>query len=174
MPHPGLGRRTLVGGAAAFTVARPLTTLAASLPRPGGKPILTVSGKISQTNDGKVARFDRPALESIGTASFTTSSPWYKQPMEFGGVPLDRLMQAVGASGDTIRAVALDDYASDLPISDFAKYGALLALKVGGEYIGVSEKGPCFIVYPFDRFTEVQNVAFYSRAVWQVTSIVVV
>lgn len=174
MSIPALGRRAMLGGAACLGLARAARAFAAPLPVPGGKPILTISGKIEQTNDGPLARFDRALLESMGTASFTTSTPWYDHPMLFEGVPLDRIMRAVGAKGETIRAVALDDYATDVPIADFATYGTLLALKRDGRYMSVSERGPCFIIYPFDRFPELRNPKYYSRAVWQVATIDVV
>ena len=40
---------------------------AASLPLPTGKTILTITGRISVTNEGGAARFDRPMLEALGT-----------------------------------------------------------------------------------------------------------
>jgi hypothetical protein len=168
---PVVGRRAILGAAASLAFARAARALPALLPKPAGKPILTVSGKIGQTNDGDAARFDIALLESLGTTSFTTASPWYDHPVHFEGVRLDRIMQTVGATGETIRATALDDYASELPISDFAKFGTLLALKVDGQYVSVQDKGPCLIVYPFDSFPEVANSKYYTRCVWQVVAI---
>lgn len=165
-----LGRRSFM----AASLAVPFAARAATLSKPTAKPILAVTGKISVTNDGTAARFDRAMLEGLGDTKFATSTPWYDKPMEFEGVPLDALMKAVGATGQRIRAVALNDYASELPIEDFAKYGTLLALKLGGEYMSVSDKGPCFIIYPFDQYPELHNAQFYSRSVWQVSSIVVI
>ena len=55
------------------------TTVAeeAPLSAPKDRTILTVSGKISVTNKGDAAEFDRTMLEAIGMESFTTSTPWY-------------------------------------------------------------------------------------------------
>src|SRR5438876_12434426 len=83
---------------------------AASLPEPADKPILTVTGKISVTNKDGTAQFDRAMLEALGEASFSTSTPWYDGPRKFAGVPLAKLLDAVGASGDHIVATALNDY----------------------------------------------------------------
>jgi hypothetical protein len=172
MSHPG--RRALLGAAASLALARAAPARAEGLAKPGGKPVLTISGKIGQTNDGAVATFDRPLLESLGTMSFSTATPWYDHPMTFEGVTMDRIMRAVGANGETIKAVALDDYATVLPVADFTQYGTLLALKIDGKYLSVSEKGPCFIVYPFDKFPELRIAKYYNRSVWQVASIEVV
>jgi hypothetical protein len=86
---------------------------------------------------------------------------------------MERLMQAVGASGDQVLAYALNDYSTELPISDFARYNVLLALKRDGEYMPVRDKGPLFIVYPFDSSPELRHQRFYSRSAWQLARIVV-
>ena len=137
------------------------------------KPILVISGKITSTSpDGTVA-FTREALEALGTVSFETQTPWYKQSTKFEGVPLDRLMKAVGANGERLVAVALNDYASEIPIEDFAKYQVILALKRDGEYMPVRDKGPLFVVYPYDQNPELKSQKFYGRSVWQVAKLIV-
>ncbi|MGH6739421.1 MAG: molybdopterin-dependent oxidoreductase [Bradyrhizobium sp.] len=144
---------------------------AATLAQPAGKPILAISGKISSTNDGANALFDRAMLESLGMTSFVTKTPWYKEPSKFEGVPLEKLMSAVGASGDRIVVVALNDYSAELPMEDAKKYNVILALKRDGEYMGVRDKGPLFIVYPFDSDPDLQTLKFYTRSVWQIARI---
>lgn len=146
---------------------------AASLPQPTEKPILTISGKITIFNKDATAQFDRPMLEALGMSGFETNTPWYNDPVRFEGVPMERLMQAVGATGDKVVAYALNDYSTELPMSDFAQYKVLLALKRNGEYMQVRDKGPLFIVYPFDSNPELRHQRFYSRSAWQVARIVV-
>jgi hypothetical protein len=146
---------------------------AAPLPAPAEKPILTISGKISETNKDNTAQFDRAMLESLGMVTIETTTPWYNGPVKFEGVPLDKLMKQVGASGDHVAVVALNDYSSEIPIEDFAKYNVVLALKRNGEYMPVRDKGPLFIIYPFDSKPELKSQTFYGRSVWQVAKIVV-
>jgi hypothetical protein len=146
---------------------------AAPLATPAGKVILTISGRISVTNGAETASFDREMLEALGTRSFTTQTPWYNAPVKFEGVPLDKLMGVVGASGDHVTALALNDYSTDIPIDDFSKYNVILALKRDGDYMPVKDKGPLFIVYPYDSAPELKHQKFYSRSAWQVARIVV-
>jgi hypothetical protein len=35
----------------------------------------------------------------------------------------------------------------------------------------IADKGPLFIVFPYDDVEEVRNALFYSRSVWQIHSI---
>ena len=144
------------------------TASAESLPVPEQKPILTISGRINTTNAGDTAVFDRASLEALGTVSFTTKTPWYKEPVTFEGVPLARLLARVGAEGDTIVATALNDYASEIPMEDARTRKVILALKRDGRYLPVSDKGPLFIVYDFDHDPEAQTPKYYQRSVWQV------
>jgi hypothetical protein len=137
------------------------------------KPILTVSGKINAAAGEGGLQFDRAALEALGMVTIETNTPWYNGPVKFEGVPLAKLMQSVGAAGDRVVAVALNDYSSEIPIEDFAKYNVILALKRDGEYMPVRDKGPLFIVYPYDHNPELRSQKFYSRSVWQIARLVV-
>ena len=165
-----LSRRSLGGLLAAGLAARPAL---ADLSQPQETPVLTISGRISVYNNGNAARFDRPMLEALGTAGFVTSTPWSKGTTRYDGVLMRTLMRAVGASGERVVATALNDYSTEIPVADFDRYDVLLALKRDGEYMLVRDKGPLFIVYPFDQFPELQTKKFYSRAAWQLAQLTV-
>ena len=143
------------------------------LPRPAEPVILTVSGRIGVTNRDGAAEFDRPMLEGLGMTGFETATPWYDGPVRFDGVRMDRLMGAVGANGETILAYALTDYSTEIPVGDSARHNALLALKRNGLYMPVRDKGPLFIVYPYDSDPQLRHQRFYSRSAWQLVRIVV-
>ena len=165
-------RRSLGGmllGIAAASNAR----AAAALPLPAGKQILTISGSITKMNLGETAAFDRAMLEDLGLVGFETTTPWYTGPVRFDGIRMTRLMDAVGATGSSVRAVALNDYTTEIPVSDFEKYGVLLAIKRDGQYMPIRDKGPLFIVYPFDSMAELKSQQYYSRSAWQVAKLVV-
>ena len=137
------------------------------------KPILTISGKIAPPAGGTVLQLDRASFEALGMVTIETKTPWYPDAVKFEGVPLEKLMTIAGANGTTVTAVALNDYSSEIPIEDFSKYHPILAIKRNGEYMPVSDKGPLFVIYPFDSDSELQSKRFYGRAVWQVAKLVV-
>ncbi|MCQ8782460.1 oxidoreductase [Mangrovibrevibacter kandeliae] len=141
---------------------------AADLARPSGKTILTVGGRIRNTNDGAEAIFDLAMLDALGNTSFTTSTPWTDKPNRWEGVPLATLMAAVGADGTTLRATALNDYVVDMPLAGLDVEGAILADRRNGVPMPISDKGPLFIVYPFDDRPELRKQAVYMRCAWQV------
>ncbi len=145
---------------------------AADLAKPQGKVILTLSGLIKETNGEGVAEFDIAMLEALGLKSFTTTTPWYTGAVTFEGVRMAALLDRVGATGSMLTARALNDSSTDIPVEDFRKYEVLLALKRDGAYMPVKDKGPLFIVYPYDSDPELKHQRFYSRSAWQVARMV--
>ncbi|MBM3522538.1 MAG: oxidoreductase [Alphaproteobacteria bacterium] len=171
-----LDRRTVfsaIASASAVPILGTRTASASGLPKPTDKPILTVQGRISVTNADDAAQFDRAMLESLGVQKVETTTPWYPGTVRFEGVSLAKLMRTVGASGDKVAVVALNDYSSEIPIEDFARFDPILALKRDGEYMPVRDKGPLFVIYPYDSVPELKHQKYYSRSVWQVAKIIV-
>jgi len=144
---------------------------AASLAMPTERPILTISGKISVTNKDNTAQFDRKMLESMGLVTVETTTPWHEGKMKFEGVSLDKLMKQVGASGQRVVVVALNDYTTEIPIDDFGKFNVILAIKRNGEYMSVRDKGPLFVIYPYDSSPDLKSQTYYARSAWQVAKI---
>jgi hypothetical protein len=155
---------------AASTLALPWV-LAQALERPGGPVVLTVSGRIGRPNAGSRAEFDMTMLEQLPQRSFVTHTPWYATPRKFTGPLLRDVMAACGANGSNLRAVALNDYHVDLPFDDATRYDVLLARLLDDKPMAVREKGPLFIIYPFDSSAELRNTVYYSRSAWQLKSI---
>ncbi len=167
-------KRTAIGFLAGIAgVAQVAMSQAGSLAAPTEKPILTISGKIGTTNKEGTAQFDRPMLEALGMDTIETTTPWYTGPVKFEGISLSKLLKQVDAAGERISIVALNDYSSEIPMEDVTRYNVILAVKRNGEYMPVRDKGPLFIIYPFDSNPELKSQTYYSRSVWQVAKIVV-
>jgi hypothetical protein len=109
-------------------------------------------------------------LMAMPVSSITTTTPWHDGEQRFEGVALSHLMETVGASAQTLRVEALNEYVTELPFSDFADHGPILAYRLNGKEMSVSQKGPLFIIYGFDDKPELNSELFFSRAAWQVRS----
>jgi len=132
-----------------------------------GGAILSVSGNIA---DGKVD-LTRDDLERLPQSQIRTGTPWHRGVVTFEGPRLSDLMKMVGASGETVEVTALNDYRASLPVSDFETYNPILALKENGQFMTVRNKGPLFIVYPFDDRPELKTKLYFARAVWLVQAL---
>lgn len=154
---------------AAMIYSAPAT--ADGLKTPSESPILVVTGKIAKTNKGQRALFDRPMLETMSGTKIRTKTPWYTAEVEFEGVLFPTLLKEIGASGDKLLITALDDYSAEIDIADLTQNQAILALKRDGQYLSISDKGPLFVVYPYDSKPELKNEKYYTKSVWQVRRI---
>lgn len=168
-----VGQASLVLLTVIFFAAASATAEGAPLEAPGGRVILSIEGAICNHNNGDKAAFDSDMLEALGTISFVTSTPWFDDLVVFEGVPLQAVLDAVGAFGDQITATALNDYSAEIPIGEFERKVAIIALKRDGEYMEVSDKGPLFIVYPYDSDAELDTQKYYARSVWQLTKMLI-
>lgn len=141
--------------------------LSADLAQPEGDVILTVSGEIAATNVGDTAQFDRAMLEELGLVTITTSTIWTEGEQEFSGPSLKALTDLLGIEEGTLTATAVNDYAVEIPVSDAVEGGPILALDRNGEPMSVRDKGPIWVVYPYDDNPDYQTEVHYSRSIWQ-------
>ncbi len=144
-----------------------------SLPKPTGPVVLTISGQITQRNSPQGAQFDAAMLQALPALTFTTRSQWHSKPVQYAGVALAGLLNAVGARGNTLHLLALDHFEARVPMSDAARYNPMIALRADGQMLKVRTLGPVLLMYPFDQFPELHTDVYYSRCVWQLKRIVV-
>jgi len=138
-----------------------------------GKVVLTVLGKVAEKNTANGAAFDMDMLEKLPQQSFTTMTPWDSKPIQFSGPLLRDVLAAAKANGTTIKAAALNDYQTLIPLDDTRKFNVILAHKMNGAAIPVKTKGPLFIVYPYDSKDELRSAVYYERSAWQLKSLTI-
>lgn len=152
---------------AALVAAAPDPASAAPLEPPTGPVILVVTGKIENTNAPGEARFDQAMLEKLGLATIATPTTWTQGVVAFEGVLARRVMQAVAAKGREAIAVALNDYQTRIPLTDFERRDVLLALRQDGKPMRVRDKGPIWIIYPKEAGTDSHSLETRGKMVWQ-------
>jgi hypothetical protein len=148
-----------------------LSSAVLALDAPKERPILQVSGKIAEKNAGESARFDMKMIEALPQHTFTTRTPWFDKPVKFTGPLLADVLAAVKASGSSVSAVAINDYKINIPVSDASKFKVIVARQIDDKPIPVREKGPLFVVYPFDSSAELRTSTYYERSIWQLKAL---
>lgn len=142
------------------------SSAAEPLPAPKGPVLLTISGKIEQTNAPGMAQFDQEMLEAFKQASLVTRSALSNTPQRYEGVPLRAVLDRVGAKGKVMKASALNAYEADIPFADL-QYEPILAMRIDGQLLTMRDKGPVWVVYPRDAYSALQDVRYDARWVWQ-------
>jgi hypothetical protein len=165
----GAARRRLLLAAGAWVCAG--AARGQALGAPHGPVVLTMRGKLKRTNQADSAAFDMAMLEAATQHSFATRTPWFKEQRKFTGPLLRDVLAMAGAHGSTLRVGALNDYRIDVPADDARRFDVMLARLIDDRPITVREKGPLFMIYPFDSDAALRNPLYYSRSVWQLKTI---
>lgn len=143
------------------------------LSAPAEPVILTIEGNIRQTNVGDTAQFDTAMLETLETHTLTTETSVTDGVNHFEGFLIRDLLEWVDADGEQVVATALNDYIVEIPLDDFYQYDVLVATHMDGEALTPRDKGPLWIVYPRNDHTELQDIRYDYRWVWQLNGLTV-
>jgi hypothetical protein len=142
-----------------------------ALDKPQGQVVLSLTGRVRQANQGARADFDMGMLEALPQQTLTTRTPWFAQARRFTGPLLRDVLAAAGAHGTALRLLALNDYRVDMPMDDAQRHDVVVARLIDGQAMAVRDKGPLFVIYPFDARAELRSAVYYSRSVWQLRTI---
>lgn len=123
------------------------------------------------TADGE-REYDLEALQALPQTSFATTTLWTEGEQEFTGVLLSDLLADAGITEGRILATAINDYAVEIPLDEIDDIAPIVAYHLNGETMSVRDKGPLWIVYPYDMSVEYQTEINYSRSIWQLDRIV--
>lgn len=130
-------------------------------------PVLTVEAP------GGVITFDMANLRELPSVTFETETIWTDGLQTFTGVPLAALTQHLGVGSGWFEAMAINAYVVDIPVSDAVPGGPVIAYERNGAVMSVRDKGPLWIVYPYDSNPDYQTEEIYARSIWQLEKITV-
>ena len=173
--YMNLTRRNFVLSAP-FLLTGPTAALSqeAAVRLPDGDVILRTDGNISVRNDQDQLSLDQTMLDELPQVEFATSTIWTEGIDVFSGPTLKILVDfSGGGSGDVI-ASALNDYKMTVPRSFIEDAAPIVATRINGKTFSVREKGPLWIVFPYDKSTHYQSEFTYALSVWQLSRLTVV
>lgn len=150
-----------------------------------GPVVLTVAGNVANANRGPVdpfddgffnsgqIAFDKAAafgisdLEALGLKRLEVCYPDWPRGFVFEGPLLADVLAKAGATGNVVRVQALDGYAAEISMEEVQKYPIILAIKRDGQFLGIGDRGPAWVVFPRDDYLELK-ARDDSKWVWAV------
>ncbi len=126
---------------------------------------------LTVVDGGDVRVFDIATLQGMKPVDIDTATPWTDSTERFTGIPLARLLAAPPAGGGTLRLIALNDYQIAMPLSELAAEVPIVAFFRDGQPMSIRDKGPFWIIYPFDAGAAFQSEQVFSRSVWQLVRV---
>lgn len=120
----------------------------------------------------RVVAFDMAQIEAMPQVSFRTTTVWTDGAHEFSGPTLAHVVESLGASSNTtIRARAINDYVVEIPVESLEQGAPIIATRIDGAPFSRREKGPLWIVYPYDSDARFQTESIYGRSIWQLVEL---
>lgn len=157
-----------------LATALSLPALAQDVAAPTGDAILTVSGDINMTNVADTLVLDLDMLTALPATTFETSTIWTEGVHTFTGVSLADLAAEFGLEDGQFLATAINDYTIEIPFSDAVEGGPIVAYLMDGEEMSVRDKGPLWVIYPYDSDADYRSEVIYSRSIWQLDRLEIV
>jgi hypothetical protein len=135
---------------------------------PDQKAILQLIGKVTQVQSLSLAE-----LEKLPQKKMTVVTPWYPDAQTFEGPLLRDVLKQSGVKTGLLKMQALNDYIIEIPVADAYQYDVIIATRLNGKAMSVREKGPLFVMYPFDKHEELRKTDYFRRCIWQLKQIAV-
>lgn len=138
-----------------------------SLPLAAQNPTaLQVMGSVGITVNLSLADLD--ALDQV---TITTTTIWTEGAVTFSGPSLRSVLDAAGLGSNDLTLTALNDYAIEMPAPEVGAAYPILATRQDGDVMSVRDKGPFWIVFPYDSDPAFQTETIFSQSIWQLDRI---
>jgi len=133
--------------------------------------LLRVDDSTGLSSDSHTATFDRGQLDALPQQEFTTSTIWTDAERLFSGPALHDVLDAADVSGDTVHLVAANGYEARMPRDAIKGTVPIVATNIDGKPFSVREKGPLWVVFPYDLDANYQTEEVYAWSIWQLTGV---
>jgi hypothetical protein len=130
-------------------------------PTAADEPILTVVGL-----PGGETTLTLDEIRAMEAVDLRTGTPWTYETATFTGVTGRRFVEALGARGSEVVADALNDYHVAIPFDVFASDTTLIAYARDGAPMPVRDKGPLWVMFPFDTDPLYSSDSYKTYAIW--------
>jgi len=137
-------------------------------------PLLAISSDTTLIDGNLTLKLDRDALMALPVTTFETSTIWTDGVHSFTGVSLADLAAEFSIKRGQFLATAINDYTVEIPFSDALEGGPIIAYLMDGEEMSVRDKGPLWVIYPYDNDADFRSEVIYSRSIWQLDRLEIV
>lgn len=120
------------------------------------------SGEVSLSQEDILAMSDQQVV---------TQTPWTDGTLTFRGAPLAAVLARAGIDDGWVNARGLNNYSINVPIDQALAAKAFLAVHMNGELMRIKDKGPFWIVFPWDEHPELLTREIRAWSVWQLQAL---
>lgn len=110
-------------------------------------------------------------LLALPQVEFVTSTIWTEGELTFSGPPLNKLLETLGVENADLELTAINNYKVRIPREAIETDVPIIANRIDGEKFGVRQKGPLWVVFPYDEAERYRSETVFAYSIWQLTSI---
>jgi hypothetical protein len=110
-------------------------------------------------------------LSAMPQIEHKTSTIWTEGELTFSGPALRALLDSVQAGNGDLEMTAVNNYKVRVPRSVVEADVPIIAMRIDGKPFSVREKGPLWIIFPYDSHERFNSETVYSYSIWQLSSI---
>lgn len=141
------------------------TVMAADLPlTPNKLELFSDDGTI-------VATVPYDDLVDLPQIEIDTSTAWTDGLTKFKGPALSVILEIANLKATDVKFSALNDYHATMPIEVVQSTFPIIAWEQDGERLSVRDKGPFWIIFPYDQLDESISEQVSGWSVWQLDTI---
>ena len=127
---------------------------------------------VNDLRNGQTKTFTEADLLALPQQSFETTTIWTEtEPKTFSGPALKTVLDTMSSTPANLRLYAINDYNVTLPEKRLEDIVPIVAMRIDGEAFSVREKGPLWIVFPYDKDSRYQSEEYFTLSVWQLNKI---
>ena len=131
---------------------------------------------------GDILRDDKPyqrldftlsELQALTQTELTTAHPWTTQAQHYRGIDLTALLTFLFAEQQikSLTLEGLNGFSMALEWAKIREYSPMLAWQENGQLMSRRNKGPLWLMLPFDQVPELKKMDFLHYMVWQLRTI---
>lgn len=122
---------------------------------------------LQDSKSGQSTTFTDADLTALPQESFETETIWTEGVVTFSGPSLKSVIDHAGVAPGDVELYAINDYNVVLPIEKIEDGAPIVANRINGAPFSVRDKGPLWIVFPYDDESQYDTEEYFALSVWQ-------
>jgi hypothetical protein len=133
--------------------------------------VLIIREQVNSVKNKHELQLTIKQLQALPQLEIKTRTRWTQGEKRFTGPLLRDVLALSVKNARHVAAIAINGYRVDIPLQDYLNIDVILALTESGKALTLRTKGPIWIIYPWSDQPELEQGVYYSRAVWQLSTL---
>jgi len=126
---------------------------------------------ILSAETGESVTFTDAQLMEMPQKVFETETIWTDGVVEFSGPALKAVVEQAELTLGDVELYAINDYNIVLPLDKIEDDAPIVANRIDGAPFSVRDKGPLWIVFPYDDVSRYNSEEYFALSVWQLNKL---